>query len=334
LPRWHGDALIARSVRFTLLLMAPLAVEAIFGAGAWIPYALLTSILAFLIDTGGPALPRLSRIAVAGATVLAGAALGTLAAGNTVLIALAVAAAGLAYALVESIHPSAAAAGRFFCLSTSVCALYAPIRPLDVAVVACFVLYAWAVSVAWDLATGMWRPSTAPKLRELARRLGDIRRERWVFALLVAAAVAASFLTGKMLGLDYPNWALLAVVIVLRADTDFSRHMIINLMLGTLVGVAVSWTWIEFFPSPMALLLGMAFVAAVRWPAEQLHGALGLGAMAAFIVLLIQLVAIETGRVDAHTPIDRLADITLGCGFSLLAVWVNRALQGRPTRKG
>ena len=331
----HGDALIARSVRFTLLLMAPLAVGAVFGAGASdFPTRCSPPSSPSCSTRGGPALPRLSTIAVAGATVLAGAVLGTLAAGNIVLIALAVAVAGFAYALIESMHPSAAAVGRFFCLSTSVCALMRRSGRST-----------WRLSPAssftpgWSRSPGIWRlecggPPPRPSFAS--------SQSGWATAAASAGSSPswspqrspASFLTGKMLGLDYPNWALLAVVIVLRADTDFSRHMIVNLMWGTLVGVAVSWTWIEFFRRRWRCrsvwrwwrqCAGRrssctARWAWARWPPSSYFSS--------------SLSPSRPEELMRHTPVDRLADIALGCGFSLLAVWVNRGLQRRPAREG
>ncbi len=78
--------------------MAPLFAALLFGEGLWIAYALLTCILGFLLDTGGSARHWLGAIAVAGAVVLAGARLGTLASSNTALIALALAFTGMLYA--------------------------------------------------------------------------------------------------------------------------------------------------------------------------------------------------------------------------------------------
>lgn len=327
LPRWHGDALPSRSIRFTLLLMAPLAAGLVVRPAAWAAYALLTSILAFMLDTGGPALGRFASIATAGIVVLAGAALGTLVAGNLPLTALTLALAGIVYALAEGIHTSAAFAGRFLCLTASIGALYAPIHAEYVPLVAGFVLFAWLVSVAWDAATGLWRPSTAPKPRDILARLRDTRSERWIFAAVVAVTVAAAFLAARMLGLAYPNWAVLAVVIVLRADSTLSRQMLSNLMLGTLLGVAVGYAWEALVVSPLGLLAGMAAASLLRWPLQKFHAALGLSAMAAFVVLLMQLVLVETGAGVSHAAVDRLADIALGCGFSILALWLNQGLQ-------
>jgi hypothetical protein len=324
--RWHGDGLVGRSVRFTILLMAPLFAALLFGEGLWIAYALLTCILSFLLDTGGPARQRLGAIAVAGAVVLAGGALGTLASSNTVLITLALAFTGMLYALVESAHPSAAFAARFMCLTTAIGAVYVPLQVVDILAVAGAVLYAWLVSIAWDAATGIWRPSTAPKLKELLAHLRATKRERWVFAVVVAATVSAAFLTSWALGFERSQWALLAIVAVMRSDAQLSRRLIIDLMLGTVIGVAIALAYGALFTSPPALMIGMAVAALVRWPAQQVHTALGLAAMAAFIILLLQLAAVETSGTS-HAPFERIVDIALGCGFAVLALGLNGMAQ-------
>ncbi len=45
-----------------------------------------------------------------------------------------------------------------------------------------------------------------------------------------------------------------------------------------------------------ALLIGMAVAALIRWPAPASHGALGTAALAAFIMLLLELVAGSVGE--------------------------------------
>lgn len=326
LSRWHGDGLVGRSIRFTLVLMAPLFATLLFGEGLWIAYALLTCILGYLLDTGGSARHRLGTIAVAGAAVLAGATIGTLASSNTALIALALAFTGMLYAFVESAHPSAAFAARFMCLTTAIGALYVPLQAEDVAAVAMSIAYAWLVSIAWDAVTGIWRPSTAPTWNELLAHLRETRHERWIFAIVVAATVTAAFLTSWTFGFDHSQWALLAIVVVMRSNAALSRRMIVDLMLGTLIGVAIALAYGTVFTSPLALMIGMAIAALVRWPAQQVHTALGLAAMAAFIILLMQLVAIETSGVS-HAPFDRVVDIALGCAFAVLALWINGLAQ-------
>lgn len=321
--RWHGDGLVARSIRFALTVMAPISAGLVVGVDFWMIYAMVTSILAFTLDTGGPALHRLGWMGAAGLVVIAGTGIGTLVAGDMPLIVVAFALVGVLYALVESIHPSAAAAARFMCLTLAVGALYAPLKGVDVAVVGAFVLYAWAVSLAWDFITGLPRPSTAPLLPTVFARIRATERERWVFAAAVAIAVPLAFLTSLTLGLHRPYWALIAIVLVLRADALSSRQLMVQTLAGTLLGVAAALVYGYALPFHAALLFGMAVAALIRWPAQQLHGALGTAALTAFIMLLLELVAGSVGGA-AHDIVERLIDVVVGCAFAMVALVLDR----------
>ncbi|WP_371348682.1 FUSC family protein [Ancylobacter sp. IITR112] len=292
----------------------------------WVGYALLTCILGFTLDTGGTAAQRAVLFATAGLVVLAGAALGAGVAGHLWLTAMAVVAAAALYALVEAVHPSAAFAARFFCLATAIAALDVPFQPSDVVIIALFAAYAWLVSVGWDMATGLWRPSTAPTLAAILAHLRATRGEGALFAGIVAVAVALSFLTGRLLGLPHPHWAVFAVVIVLRDDTQSSRQMMRDLALGTVLGAGAAVLYGALFTSPAGLMVGLTLAALVRWPGQLLHGALGMAAMAAFIILLLQLVG-TLMHIPIHAAADRIVDISLGCGLSLAALLVNARLR-------
>ena len=155
---------------------------------------------------------------------------------------------------------------------------------------------------------------------------GTTRRARWLFAVIVAVAVAAALLASKALGIERPNWAILAIVVAVRNDPVLSRESVVNLLLGTAAGVVVAIAYERVFTSETALMVGMALAALVRWPAQRLHGALGLGAMAVFVIMLLQLVAHYSG-LTSHAPSDRLIDVSLGCAFAVAASLVNRGAQ-------
>lgn len=324
--RWHGDGLPGRSLRFTATVMAPMAAGLALHQNYWVGYALLTCILGFTLDTGGSARHRAVLFAVAGAVILAGATLGSGVAGHVWLTATALVVTAALYALVEAVHPSAAFAARFFCLATAIAALDVPFQPGDIGVVAVFAFYAWLVSAGWDVITGLWRPSTAPTLAAILAHVRDTQQERLLFAGIVALAVAFAFMTGRLLGLPHPHWAVFAVVIVLRDDTQFSRRMMIDLVLGTVLGAGAAVVYGGLVTSPAGLMVGLTLAALVRWPGQNLHGALGMAAMAAFVILLLQLVG-TLMHVPMHAAGDRVADITLGCAFALAALVINARLR-------
>lgn len=323
---WQGNGLGARSLRFTLTVMAPFAAVFVLGEGLWIAYALLVAILGFMMDIGGPARVRLGAIALAGLVILAGTAIGTATAGHEAALAVALAGGGVLYALLESLHPSAAFAARFLCISLAIGSLYIPIQPEDVAVVAGFVLYTWGVSVVWDRLTGVWRPRAGPTLPDVLAHIRASRCERLLFAAIVAVAIASAFLLSEGLNLSRSHWALLAIVVGLKADPVQSRAMIRDFLLGTLVGVVVALAYGAAFATPKALVIGMILAALARWPAQQIHTVLGVAAITAFALLILQLVAVLTGT-PSHAPLERAVDVATGCAVALAALHLNLVAQ-------
>lgn len=323
---WHGDGLRARSVRFALTLMTPVVIGMIGGTGYWLIYATLTCILAYTLDLGDRPVARLRWMSVAGVVVIVGTGIGTLAAGHLPFIVLAFACAGALYALVESLHVAIATAARFLCLTIAVGALYAPINPVDVGVVVIFVVYAWGVSLLWDWVSRLPRPSTAPSLPELFARIRASERERRVFAAAVALTIPLAFLFSSELGLHRPYWAMLAIVLVLRADSISSRTLMVQMLMGTLLGVFLAVAYGYLFPYHPALLAGMLLAALLRWPAQQWHGALGNAALTVFIMLFLELVSGGLAQAS-HDLVERVVDVMVGCAFAMVALLLDRTGQ-------
>ncbi|WP_156034125.1 FUSC family protein [Bosea sp. 117] len=328
---WHGDGLAARSVRFAAILVGPIAFGLAIGLQSWLLFAVVTGILAFTVDPGGPALPRLGWLAGAGLVVLVGSGIGTLAAGHQGLVIASFAAVGVIYALVESLHQTYAVGARFLCLTVAVGALYLPLAPVDVLVVAAAVLYAWLVSITWDVLVGGPRPSTAPLLAGMSTLLRVTARERRSFAAAVAIAVPLAYLTSTALGLHRPYWTLIVTVIVLRADMMSSGRLMRDMLGGTLLGIGAALAYGLAFPQHWMLLAGMLLAALVRWPAQQLHGALGMAALTAFVILLIELISGSVGGATQDIE-ARAVDVAVGCGFAVVALlldWLFRWLFAR-----
>jgi len=326
LALWDGNSLLGRSVRFTLSLMAPILVGLMLGASVWIAYAIMTCILCYMLDTGGTTLSRLREFAIAALVVILGAVLGTVVKGDPLLMALALGGTAMLYGLVEGFHTNTAACARFLCLSVSIAALYSPIKMLDVYVVIGCAIYSWALSVAWDMATGIWRPAKRPTLQQLTEYLNANKTERMVFSVITGLTVGVSFLVIQALQLQHVNWAILALMIVLHADVEASWRIAKSLLIGTLVGVAAAWIYGTLFTSHAALIIGMTIAAIIRWPIQDRNGSLGQAAMAFFILLMMQLIAHLTGH-PSHAPADRLIDITLGCAISFVALAINAVAQ-------
>ena len=161
-PASPSDSLTARSIRFAVTVLAPIALNLALGPQPWLVYALLTAIASYSVDNGGSARMRLAWMGGVGFAIVLGAGLGSLAAESRALTIAVFALGGVVYALSESGHQATLTLARFFCFGLAVGALYRQIAPLDVAVVIGFVLFAWAISAGWDLVTGKWRPAELP----------------------------------------------------------------------------------------------------------------------------------------------------------------------------
>jgi hypothetical protein len=63
-------------------------------------------------------------------------------------------------------------------------------------------------------------------------------------------------------------------------------------------------------------------------PARAVGEGAGPGAL---VILVLQLVA-DLTAIPSRAPVDRLIDITLGCGLSIVALWINGEVQQRLRR--
>jgi hypothetical protein len=321
------DSLTARSIRFAITVLAPIALNLILGPQPWLVYALLTAIASYGVDNGGSAGLRLAWMGAVGLGIVAGAGIGSLAAASQGFTIAAFAFGGVVYALSESGHQATLTLARFFCFGLAIGALYMRIVPLDAAVVLGFVLFTWAVSVGWDLAVGKWRPAELPALREIFRAMHARLVERWTFAIVLAIAVPVTFLISTATGQQKPYWAMLALVLVLRVDFHSSRKLMIERFLGTLLGVTVAAVFAALLPGHLPLMIGLVLAALARWPAQQRHGALGVGAITAFVMLMIELIASSQGQALGLFE-ARIVDTAIGCGVAFFALLLERVLHG------
>jgi hypothetical protein len=321
---FESDSLTARSIRFALTITAPIALNLVVGAQPWLVYALIASIASYSVDTGGRALFRLGWMSAVGSAILLGAGIGSLVTHSHLLTILAFAFGGAIYALSESGHQVTLTVARFFCFGIAIGALYARIEPLDVGVVAGFVGFAWAVSAGWDLLSGP-RPPIAPELREIYRAMQARLLDRWTFAVVVALAIPLAFILSNATGEQKPYWAMLALILVLRVDFNSSRQLMAERFLGTVLGVVVAGIYAALFPNHVALMIGLVLAALARWPAQQKHGALGVGALTVFVMLMIELVVASRGQAMVLLE-ARIINTAIGCGVALLALGLDRAL--------
>lgn len=318
---WTGDVL-ARSVRFALTLMGPILASILIGTGTWMAYAVLAGILGFVMDTGGSATERFRQFGCAGFVILAGTAIGTLVEGNVAATAVVVAVVGAIYAVVESSHTSAAFAARFLCITVPIGAFFAPLTVEDILAVAALVVYASAISILWDAATGVWRPSETPRLADIVAHVRAAGLADAVLALIVAATVAAAFLTAEALGIKRAYWTLFAIVLIVHADERMSWRLAIQITAGTLIGSAAALAYGSVVTSELGVIAGMTLAALLRWPAEALTGILGFASLTTFIILLFKFISLATG-VPTDAAVERSIDMSLGSAFAVAAIAIN-----------
>jgi len=318
------EPVVARGVRFTLTVLTPVVAGLVLGARGWLIYALVSAIVSFAADAGGRPEQRLVCMVTGAACVMVGGALGTLAAGEPVLIGLLFSFAGIIYAITESLDPLALTASRFLCFGIALGALYLPLTPLGAVMLAVACLASWVISCAWDLLRRDWRKWTGPVWATLWHQMRDTRNKRWPFAAAVGIAIPCAYAASLQLGIERPYWAMLTLVLVLRVDFISSRQLMVERLFGTLLGVVVAGGYAAAFSSHEALLVGIVLAALARWPAEQRHGALGVAALTTFVMLVLALASTTPGEVSAFLK-ARVVDTIVGCVFAVVALYLDRA---------
>jgi uncharacterized membrane protein YccC len=334
-----ADALWLRSLRFAISVLVP-------PAGCWalhyeqgIIFALVPAIASFSTDPGGPPLSRLIWTAAGGIALVVGNVAGALVPGGAESAAL-FAAAGAIYAFFESSHQIVVTIARFLCFGLAIGAFYAHAGLIDIAIVAGVVAFVFLVSLAADLMRGGLRSSTAPSFREIVDGIEARETERLVFAASAAIAVALAYAASASFQLTRSYWTLIALVLVLRLDFMSSWRLVIQRIAGTICGVLVAGFVVIIFPSHAMQAGAMLVAALLRWPAQQRHNLLGVAALTAFVMLLIDLAA--SSRQEALLFLGaRLLDTIVGCLFALVALcltWtgmmVIRRGSGRAAREG
>jgi hypothetical protein len=208
---------------------------------------------------------------------------------------------------------------RFLCFGMAIGAFYAHATLIDVAIVASAVAFVFVVSLAADILRGGLRASTAPTLREFIDGIEARETERLVFAASAAIAVALAYAATASFQLARSYWTLLALVLVLRLDFMSSWRLVVQRIAGTFCGVIVAGLVVVLFPSHAVQAGAMLVAALLRWPAQQRHNMLGVAALTAFVMLLIDLAA--NSRQEALLFLGaRLLDTIVGCLFALVAL--------------
>jgi len=319
--------LVARSVRFTLTVMTPIVVAHFVGAQSWLVFAMVSAIVAFAGDAAGEPLPRLGWMATGPAALALGLALGTLSLGHPLHVIALSMAAGFAYGLVESGHPHLLLAARFFAFGIVLAGLVLAPGPFDYLAIAIMLVFAWLVSLAFELPGRHWPPLTVPPFARVLPGVALRSRERWAFATTVAIAIGCTLATTGWTNATHPSWACLAILMVMRSEVTSSIRLGIERVVGTFAGVLVA-ALVAQAGSESLMLLVMLVAAFVRWPAQQVNNALGVFCLTVFVLMLIEIVTPD-GHQAAQLLRERFYDTLIGAvaaGFGLLIFPVIRRI--------
>jgi uncharacterized membrane protein YccC len=320
--------LLERVLRFVLTVGLPVAAAFAEGVQPWLVYAVLGAILAFVGDEGGAAPQRLGHMAIGPLGLVVGTAVGTAVASQPVTFLGIMFLLGLFYGLVEGGHVHLLQLARFTGYGLVMGYAVTPIDFNDCIATAAAVLETWLISLFWDLVRGGLRPLAVEPVWSAVKVMLRGWRTRWPFALCAGLSITAANLAGAWLGLGHPYWATLTILVVLRSEIEPSANVIIDRVLGTLIGVSAVALLVTAAPGRGPLLVGMIVAAALRWPAFRMHVALGTAAITIFVLLLGELLA-ASPRAATHVLQDRLLATMVGCCFAMAGLGLRRIFDRR-----
>lgn len=316
---------LKRSIRFTVMVMAPIVVTLFTGPETWLVYAMVSAIVAFAGDAGGPRLQRFGWMATGPLALAAGLALGAASTGHLPAVFALSMGAGLAYGLVETAHPHLLLATRFFAFGIVLAGLVSAPTPVDFLAIAIMLVFSWLISLASDLADGRQTALSVPPAASIGLSLRGALGPRIAFAIAVSLSIGAALTAAVLVGSLRPSWTCLTVLLVMRSEVLGSLRLAGARVLGTLGGV-VAAVGIAHVGSHRVTLLAMALAAFVRWPAEQFHNALGVFCLTLFVLLMVELVT-----PDSHTANlllhERLTDTVIGAIAAAVGLAAFKLLQ-------
>ena len=308
LQRFDGE-LLARSLRFTLTVMAPVAAMLVTGPSPWLVFAMVAGIVAFAGDAGGMPLVRFGWMATGPLALCAGLLLGSLSLAHPLLVALFTMAAGFLYGMVETAHPHLLLATRFLAFGIVLAGLVVPPTAVDYAAIAVMLAFSWAVSLGFDAIRGR-RTLSVPPAASLLPGVEGRMSERVAFGLAVAFAIGGALAISGEAGATHPSWACLTILMVMRSEIASSLRLSAERVVGTLGGVLVA-AFIAHFGSEALMIAVMGVAAFIRWPAEQVHSTLGVFCLTLFVLLLVEIVTPDS-RQAALLLQERFTDTLIG----------------------
>ncbi|MDR2853496.1 MAG: FUSC family protein [Burkholderiaceae bacterium] len=316
--------LARKTVRFLITSGVPLVAAYVHGFGNWILYLILGALLGFVGDAGGSPLLRLGFMAIGPLSVGLGALIGTLCLvwqAPWVFFCIAIL-TGMVYALVENRHGHMVMGPRFIGYGLVFGYSVTQINALDALLLVLALIWAWIVSLLWDVVMHEKRPFSVPSLRHSILSGYLHAPMRWRLAVSTGISVGLALLTTAFTGNKHAYWTMLTMLIVLHYNIRESALQITRRITGTLIGVFFVIFLVSLHATPLQLLLASLLVTILRWPAFAVHSGLGTACITAFVLLLAEM-SIPADVNPMPVLIDRLLATFIGCAFSLFTLEID-----------
>ncbi len=278
-----------------------------------------TAMFVMMCDVGVTRANRVGTMLAGTAAILAGGVIGHEWGGTTLADETVVLLAALLAGWVSNSHPGISAVARFGALATAAgTGLHMP-SPATEAV--------WAIvgggAAAIGTAFAAWALTGIPPADNMMDWRAGVRRAfagadagPW-YAICFGAAAAVSLLAADRLGVSNAYWATLTVIMVMRREGMVSLKLVIQYIVGTLVGIPIAYAVGQALHAPLAIAFAATLVAASARLGIAVNPALGFAAFTAFLMLVVDLARHGAGV----TPLllsTRFYDVAVGCAIVLV----------------
>lgn len=177
---------------------------------------------------------------------------------------------------------------------------------------------AWAMLVvAVDFALRrVTPPDLSGSLHKGLARLRAGQTAGWRFAICYAATITVALLLAQEFGATRAGWVAITAILVMRPDGAESLQLVLQRMLGTLVGVVAASVILRVV-GDVSILIAVIWVIAFAIPmCLAWHRWLGIAAITALVMVAIDIVLLDQGGARSLLRV-RVYDTLLG---SVLAV--------------
>ncbi len=172
--------------------------------------------------------------------------------------------------------------------------------------------------LAWGICTASEalrrHPPEAPALPvDHPRPLGH----RLIATLRIVVGAGIAIFASHTLGVAHPVWAAMGTIAVMQgAYLHINMHRALQRMFGTVVGAAFAWVFLQFSPSPWAVMAG---VVVLQFVAEAIIGTnYGLGQIAVTPMALLMVHLASLGVAGPEMAAERVLDTLLGAAVGIV----------------